>query len=79
MSDLNQQIDAAFSYRGDVTVSLKDGSTIVGFLSNRDFKPHASLRKEPFVELFLPEGGRREILIADLSSVALSGVDHAAT
>ena len=78
MSDLKQQIEQAFNYRGDVTISLADGSSLVGFLSNRDFAPHAKLKKEPFVEVFLPEGGRRELLISELSSVELSGVDHAA-
>ena len=78
MSELNQQVEHAFNYRGDVTVSFKDGKTLVGFLANRDFTPHASLKKEPFVELYLPSGERQEYLLATIASVEATGVDHAA-
>ena len=30
-------VDAAFDYRGDVTLTLGDGRTLTGFVSNRDF------------------------------------------
>lgn len=77
MSDLKLQIEHAFNYRGDVTVAFKDGTSVVGFLANRDFEPHASLKKEPFVELFLPDGNRVEHLIDALTSIEATGEDHA--
>ncbi|MBL4847605.1 MAG: hypothetical protein JKY65_18965 [Planctomycetes bacterium] len=79
MSELNEQVEHAFNFRGDVTFSLKDGTTLVGFLSNRDFAPHASLKKEPFVEIYFPAGHHEEILLSKIASVESTGVDHAAT
>jgi len=32
MSDLPNQIEKAFDYRGDVTLDLKDGTNLVGTL-----------------------------------------------
>ncbi|RMG16752.1 MAG: hypothetical protein D6731_05500 [Planctomycetota bacterium] len=72
---LQEQIEAAFDYRGDVTVTLAGGEQIVGFLFNRDLRP---AREAPYVELFLPAGGRRKIEVARIESVALTGRDHAA-
>jgi len=75
---LEVQIEAAFDHRGDVTVRLKDGQEVSGFLFNRDFAPHPSLRSRPFVELFLPDGGRRNLPIETIEAVTLSGQDPAA-
>jgi len=77
MSDLKLQIEHAFDYRGDVTLKFKDGTDLVGFLANRNFEPHASLKKQPFIEVFLPDGNRQEFLIETLSSIEATGVDHA--
>ena len=37
MSTLLQQIDEAFHFRGDVTLDMKDGNQVEGYLFNRDF------------------------------------------
>ncbi|MGE0711451.1 MAG: hypothetical protein AB7N76_15805 [Planctomycetota bacterium] len=79
MSDTTAQIEAAFHFRGNVTVSCKSGETVEGFLFNRELNPHPSLSKPPFVELFLLDGARRELPVAEIASVALSGEDPAAT
>ena len=44
-------IDRAFDYRGNVTVVKRDGSEMVGFLSNRN-----SDAPEPFVQMFDLDG-----------------------
>ncbi len=44
--DLRQAIELAFDYRGDVTVHLRDGSAVEGFVFNRD-------NKKGLVSLFL--------------------------
>lgn len=80
---LQEQIDAAFDFRGDVTLALKDGTTVVGFLGNREFAPHPSLNTEPFVELYVLKDGSKasepqRLLISTIASVALTGTDHAA-
>ena len=78
-NDLERQIEAAFDYRGDVTVERADGKLVEGFLFNRDFAPHAALKTTPFVEMMLPSGEQTRYPIAELSAVRLSGQDHAAT
>ncbi len=84
-TELKEQIDAAFDFRGDVTLTLKDGTEIVGFLGNRDFAPDSSLNAEPFVEVYVPTGERskpsgapQRLLISTLASIVLTGTDHAA-
>lgn len=78
MSELAQQIEAAFSHRGNVTLHLQDGGAIECFLFNRDLAPHPTLGTEPFVEIFLESGAREKLRVADLKSVELTGKDHAA-
>lgn len=68
---LTDQIEAAFHYRGDVTVTLCSGETVLGYLYNR----------EPghYVELFRAgDGGACRFAESDVQSITLSGVDHAA-
>ena len=40
-------IDHAFDYRGNVTVDLRDGRELTGYLFNRDARA-----REPFVQMF---------------------------
>lgn len=77
-SELHKQIDAAFDYRGYVTVHLKSGEAVEGYLFNRQFS-NPRLAQDNFVELFLKGGGEnRRLSIADIASVALTGEDCAA-
>ncbi len=78
MEALYSLIEKAFDYRGDVTVSLKDGSQVVGFLSNREAKGAARCR-EPFIEMML-DGRNDKLLIkyAQIATITLSGEDAAA-
>lgn len=39
-NELAEQIEAAFDYRGDCTVTLKSGEQVVGYLFNRELAPH---------------------------------------
>jgi hypothetical protein len=74
---LEEQVEAAFDYRGDVTVKLSDGSEVVGFVFNRDFAPPPSLRSAPFLELYLPDGGKQTLPLERVAGVELTGKDHA--
>ena len=76
-TDLERQVQAAFSYRGNVTLTLKSGESLEAYLFNRDFEPHPKLARAPFVEVDLPSGERRSYSIADIASIELSGEDHA--
>ena len=78
MTDLQKQIEEAFSYRGHVTLTLTSGKEVVGFLFNREFD-NPNLEKDQFVEVFLQGSGNREMFaVADLQSVSLTGKDCAA-
>jgi hypothetical protein len=76
-SELERQIEAAFDYRGHVTIALKTGESVEGFVFNRQFA-HPTLSEEPFIEVFLAGSGeRRKYAIATIQSVALTGKDYA--
>lgn len=72
--ELKSQIEAAYDFRGHVTVILKTGETVKGYLYNRQLDA-----AEPFVELFLEGSGEySKLLVAQLDSIALTGKDFAA-
>lgn len=76
LSTLTGQIEAAFDYRGNVTVTLKDGHTVDGFLFNRELAPKGDA---PFVELYLDKNPTPvKYAVAAIASIALTGVDTAA-
>lgn len=73
-AELHKQIDAAFDYRGHVTLALTDGTTVEGYIYNRQLSV-----PEPFVELFVKNSDERRTLpVAKIASVALTGEDCAA-
>lgn len=76
---LAEQVEAGFTYRGNVTITLKSGEALEAFLFNRDLTPHASLAEPPFVEVFLAGGGeRRKLRVEEIAGVELTGSDPAA-
>jgi hypothetical protein len=76
--ELAQQIEAAFDYRGHVTITLKDGGSLRGYVYNREFA-HPRLREAPFIEVFLAEGGEsRKLVIDAIQAVELTGKNYAA-
>lgn len=78
MSDLNVDIEKAFDYRGDVTLVLKDGRQIVGFMSNREAKG-TSRHREPFIEMMSTGSPEKQMIkYAEIASIAFTGEDTAA-
>lgn len=70
---LAEVIEHAFDYRGNVTVVRKDGSELVGYLSNRD-----GSAPEPFVQVFDEEGNDPvRIPYADIVNILFTGKDPA--
>ncbi|MFQ5881668.1 MAG: hypothetical protein ACE5I9_04250 [Candidatus Methylomirabilales bacterium] len=64
---------AAFDYRGDVTLELKDGSRLEGYVFNREPKG-----AEPYIQLF-PKGepGAKTIKYWDIVAIEFTGEDTA--
>ena len=74
--ELRAALEKAFDYRGDVTITRKDGSKIEGYLFDR--RTGASL-KESFVRLY-PRNSSEKVSIsyAEIAALAFSGRDTAA-
>ena len=73
LTELQEVIEAAFDYRGDVTLELKDGTRIEGYIFNRQARgSQATLQ-------FFPKGvpGTRTIPYADIVAVDFTGEDTA--
>jgi hypothetical protein len=77
-SDLERQIEAAFDYRGHVTITLTNGERVLGYVYNHQFA-HQKLPEPPFIEVFLAGSGERQKFTLDgIDAVALTGKDYAA-
>jgi len=73
--DVAAQIEAAYDYRGHVTLTLNDGAVVEGFLFNREVTP---LKGEPYVEILRKDSDERLRFAAkDVKSVTLTGKDFA--
>ena len=73
--DVAEQIEAAYDFRGHVTLTLNDGKVVEGFLFNRELTP---LKGEAFVEIIPKDSDERLRFAAkDVKSVALTGKDFA--
>lgn len=71
---LAEVIDRAFDYRGNITVHLRDGGELTGYLFNRDARA-----REPFVQLFDTAGeGPITLRYADIRGIRFTGKDTAA-
>lgn len=74
--EIRVALEKAFDYRGDVTITRKDGTKIEGYLFDR--RSGASL-KDSVVRLF-PKNSAEKILISygDIAALAFTGRDTAA-
>jgi hypothetical protein len=74
--ELRQALEKAFDYRGDITITRKDGSKIEGYIFDR--RSAASL-KDSLVRLY-PKNSSEKIAIsyADIAALAFTGRDTAA-
>ena len=75
-AELRDGLEKAFDYRGDVTITRKDGSVVEGYIFDR--RTGATLA-ESFVRLY-PKGqdGRIAVCYADIAGLAFTGRDTAA-
>lgn len=71
---LEEVIERAFDYRGNVTVVKTDGSQLEGYVFNRDRDAPA-----PFIQVFDRAGaGPYDILYSDIRTILFTGKDPAA-
>ena len=74
--DLRQALEKAFDYRGDITITRKDGSRVEGYIFDRR---SAGTLKDSLVRLY-PKNSSEKISIsfADIAALAFTGRDTAA-
>lgn len=71
--ELAEAVEQAFDYRGDVTLKLRSGETVEGYLFNR-----IATGSRPVLQVF-PKGeaGERVIPYEDVATIAFTGKDTA--
>jgi hypothetical protein len=74
--ELRQALEKAFDYRGDVTITRKDGSKIEGYIFDRR---SAATLKDSLVRLY-PKNSSEKVAVsyADIAALVFTGRDTAA-
>jgi hypothetical protein len=74
--ELRQALEKAFDYRGDITITLKNGEKLEGYIFDRR---SGSTLSDSIVRIY-PKAGTQKISIsyADISALAFTGKDTAA-
>jgi hypothetical protein len=75
-AELRDALEKAFDYRGDVTITRKDGSRVEGYIFDRRNGPTL----DASVVRLIPQNASQKISIAysDIAALAFSGRDTAA-
>jgi hypothetical protein len=72
-AELAEAIELAFDYRGDVTIGLRTGESVMGYLFNRQ-----AAGTDPYIEVFPADNpAPRRIAYAVILSIAFTGEDTA--
>ncbi len=69
-AELREGLEKAFDYRGDVTLHLKNGSTVEGYIFNRDSSSVRLFPKDNPTKLTIP--------YSEIAGLAFTGRDTAA-
>jgi hypothetical protein len=75
-AEVREALEKAFDYRGDITVTRKDGSKVEGYLYDR--RTGTSLAESIVRIMPSDRGSRVNIAYSDIAAVAFSGRDTAA-
>jgi hypothetical protein len=71
--DIAAQIDAAFDFRGHVTITFTDGKKVEGYIYNRALEG-----AEPFIDYFPKDSDQRVRAKAEtIAKIELTGKDFA--
>jgi hypothetical protein len=75
-AELRDALEKAFDYRGDVTITRKDGSRVEGYIFDRRSGPTLATS----IVRLIPKDSRQKISVsyADIAALAFSGRDMAA-
>jgi hypothetical protein len=73
--ELREALEKAFDYRGDITITRKDGTKVEGYLFDRR---QAKTLSESLVRILPPNGPRVNIPYSDIAALAFTGRDPAA-
>ena len=74
--DVRQALEKAFDYRGDVSLTLKNGERIEAYIFNR---LGGATLADSFVQYFTPKAPeKRKVSYAEIARVEFSGKDRAA-
>lgn len=75
-SEIRQALEKAFDYRGDITLTLKDGRVVQGYVFDRR---NGATLQESAVRV-IPAGERTKLSIpyGDIAALAFTGRDNAA-
>ena len=75
-TEVREALEKAFDYRGDITVTRKDGTQVQGYLYDRR---SAATLAESLVRVMPSDGsGRVSIPYSDIAAIAFTGRDTAA-
>jgi hypothetical protein len=73
LSELAEAVELAFDYRGDVTVSLKSGESLCGYLFNRQVSGSDS-----YIDVFPSDSSQaRKVRYDQIVTIAFTGEDRA--
>ena len=73
--ELREALEKAFDYRGDITITRKDGTKVEGYLFDRR---QAKTLSESLVRILPPNGPRVSVPYSDIAALAFTGRDPAA-
>jgi hypothetical protein len=75
-AEIREALEKAFDYRGDITITRKDGSQVVGYLFDRR---QGSSLSDSFVRI-IPANAQTKVNVAysDIAALAFTGRDTAA-
>lgn len=74
--EVRQALEKAFDYRGDVTMTLKDGRKVEAYIFNRQ---SGKTLQESFIQFFEPNvNGKQKISYAEIARLEFTGKDRAA-
>lgn len=74
--DLRQALEKAFDYRGDVTLTLKNGEKLEAYIFDRKTGPTLA---DSYLQYFTPKAtDKRKVSYADIARLEFSGKDRAA-
>ena len=77
VSEIHEALEKAFDYRGDLTITLKDGQKIEGYIFDRKIKGPAL--SDCFIRVMpKDQHGKLTIAYSDVAALAFTGRDTAA-